>query len=322
MKGVSNTRQTACGSMSGAFFAQKIEIEENMEERLIMLMIMKVLILGSQGMLGQELMRVYCEDPGYETIGWDMSDIDLTLFTLAEEKIRAYAPDIIVNAIAYNAVDLCEEDDNEFAKAMTLNAEVPAFLSKLAKDIDATWLHYSSDYVFDGTNEEGYAEDAIPNPISRYGVSKYTGEQSVIDGGGKYYIVRLSKLFGKPAVSITGKKSFFEKMLEISEGKTEVQAVDDELSCFTYAPDLALATKVMIQHALPYGIYHLVNENPATWYDAARELFRIAGKDITVKPVSADAFPRPAKRPHCSILRNTKFIPFRPYAEALEEFLK
>ncbi len=282
----------------------------------------KVLILGSKGMLGQELLRVYREDPGYETVGWDAEDIDLVDFGMAEEKIRAYAPEIIVNAVAYNAVDLCEESTEEFKKAMTLNAEMPGFLARLAREMDATLVQYSSDYVFDGMNEDGYAEDALPNPISNYGRSKWAGEKQVASQGGKYYIIRLSKLFGKPATSAVGKKSFFEKMLELSETKKELQAVDDELSCFTYAPDLAVATKVLVQHAIPYGIYHLVNENPATWYEAAQELFKLAKKDVTVKPVSSDAFPRPAKRPHCSTLRNTKFIPFRPYTEALEEFLK
>ena len=287
-----------------------------------MMMAMKVLILGSRGMLGQELMRVYREDLGYETAGWDVDDIDITDFVVAKEKIREYAPEIIVNAIAYNAVDACEENDEEYRKAMLLNAEVPGFLAHLAKETDAIFVHYSSDYVFDGENADGYAETAASNPISRYGESKYAGEQAVIDEGGKYYIVRLSKLFGKPAVSSMGKKSFFEKMLELSATNHVLQVVDDEKSCFTYAPDLALATKVLIQHVVPYGIYHLVNENPATWYDAAQELFRLAKKDVIVKPVLSDAFPRPAKRPHCSILRNTKFIPFRPYTEALEEFLQ
>lgn len=273
-------------------------------------------------MLGQELTRVYREDPGYEVFAWDRNEIDLTDFVRAEEKIRAVSPDIIVNAVAYNAVDACEESEEEFVKAMMLNVEVPKFLARLSKDTDAIFLHYSSDYVFDGTDEGGYAEDALPNPISKYGESKYAGERAVIETGGKYYIVRLSKLFGKPASSAVGKKSFFEKMLEVSEGKKEVQVVDDELSCFTYAPDLAVAIKVLLQHATPYGIYHLVNENPVTWFTAAQELFRLAGKDILVKPVSATAFPRPAKRPKYSILKNTKFIPFRPYTEALEEFLK
>lgn len=281
-----------------------------------------MLVLGAKGMLGQELARVYREDEGYDVTAWDVEDIDVTDFASAEEKIRAVAPALIVNAAAYNAVDACEEDEEEYRKATVLNAQVPGFLARIAKDMDATLIHYSTDYVFDGEKEDGYAEDAEPNPISKYGTSKREGEKRVIAADGKYYVIRLSKLFGKPAASATAKKSFFEKMLEAAKGKTEVVAIDDEKSCFTYAPDLALGSKVLEQDGRPYGIYHLVNENAATWYEAARELFRIAGVDVVVKPVSADAFPRPAKRPRASALRNTKFIGFRPYAEALEEFLE
>ncbi len=282
----------------------------------------KVLILGAKGMLGQELVRVYGEDEGYEVVGWDFGDIDVTDFASAEEKIRALGLDVIVNAVAYNAVDQCEENEEEYAKAMKLNAEVPGFLARLAKDLDATLVHYSSDYVFDGESEEAYAEDARPHPISKYGMSKWEGEKRVIAEDGRYYVVRLSKLFGKPASSATGKKSFFEKMLEVAQGKTEVTVVDDERSCFTYAPDLALASKVLEMHGNPYGVYHLINEDAATWYEAAKELFKVAGIDVAVKPVLPDAFPRPAKRPHFSALKNTKFVALRPYTEALEEFLK
>jgi dTDP-4-dehydrorhamnose reductase len=282
----------------------------------------KALILGAKGMLGAELERVYREDEGYDVTAWDVEDIDVTDFASAEEKIRAVAPSLIINAVAYNAVDACEEDEEEYRKAIVLNAEVPGFLARIAKDMDVTLIHYSTDYVFDGESGDGYAEDDKPRPISKYGTSKREGEKQVIAADGKYYLIRLSKLFGKPAASAMAKGSFFEKMLEAAKGKTEVTAVDDERSCFTYAPDLALASKVLEMYAKPYGIYHLVNEGAVTWYEAAGELFRLAGTDVVVKPVSADAFPRPAKRPHASVLRNTKFIEFRPYAEALQEFLE
>jgi dTDP-4-dehydrorhamnose reductase len=301
----------------------------------------KVLILGVQGMLGAELMQAYGEDASYETIGWDCEDIDVTDFVLAEQKIRAYAPDIIVNAVAYNAVDACEESDEEYAKALALNAAVPKFLAELAKDIDATLAHYSSDCVFDGALEEnkmqtgccgggccgggssdlGYDEASLPNPISRYGESKLQGERAVQSIGGKYYLIRLSKLFGKPALSAAGKKSFFEKILEAAQGKAEVTVVDDEKSCFTYAPDLAQATKALIEEEAPYGIYHLTNSGAATWYEAAVELFRMSRTDVAVKPVNSDMFPRPAKRPKNSALLNTKRPPLRPYAEALKEYI-
>lgn len=282
----------------------------------------RVLILGAKGMLGQELERVYREDEGYEVAAWDYGDIDVTDFMAAEKKIRDFGPAVIVNAAAYNAVDQCEESEEEYAKAMRLNAEVPGFLAHLARELDATLIHYSSDYVFDGESTQGYAEDADPHPISRYGMSKLEGEKRVIAEGGKYYVVRLSKLFGKPASSAAGKKSFFEKMLEVAKSKEKVTVVDGEKGCFTYAPDLALASKVLEMYQKPYGIYHLVNEGAVTWYEAAQELFRIAGRAVTVEPVSSDAFPRPAKRPDCSALKNTKFITLRPYTEALEEFLE
>jgi dTDP-4-dehydrorhamnose reductase len=273
-------------------------------------------------MLGQELVRVYQEDEAYEVAAWDIEDIDVTDFSGAEKKIRECDPALIVNAVAYNAVDQCEENEEEYQKALLLNAEVPKFLAELAKKIEAAFIHYSTDYVFDGESEQGYAEDALPRPLSKYGMSKWEGEKNVIAVGGYVYVIRLSKLFGKPASSAIGKKSFFEKMLEIAREKKEVTVVDDEKSCFTYAPDLALASKVLEQHVAPYGIYHLVNEGTVTWYEAAQELFRLAGVSVAVKPVAPEAFPRPAQRPRCSELLNMKFIPLRPYTEALEEFLK
>lgn len=287
----------------------------NMESR-------KVLILGSKGMLGQELERAYRSDEAYMVFAWDREDIDVTDFRTVERMIREQSPALIINAIAYNAVDLCEEDDEEYRQAFRLNAEVPEFLARLAREIGASFVHYSTDYVFDGENEHGYAEDALPSPISRYGMSKWEGEKRVQSIGGAYYLIRLSKLFGKPAISGYGKKSFFEKMLEAAKGKERVDVVDGERSRFTYAPDLALATKVLEQNAAPFGIYHLVNEDSATWYEAAKTLFRIARMPIEVNPVLPETLSRPAKRPRSSILLNTQFIPFRSYAEALGEFLQ
>jgi len=310
-----------------------------------------VLVLGSDGMLGQELALVFREDEGYDVIAWDIGDIDLTDFETAEKRIREVSPALIVNAVAYNAVDACEEDEEEYRKATTLNAEVPGFLARLAKDMDVTFIHYSTDYVFDGERVDGYAEDAEPRPISKYGTSKLAGEKAVMEafiissevGTQKkeswipgqarddsignsdarrsgYYIIRLSKLFGEPARSSGGKKSFFEKILESSHGKDSVDVVDDERSCFTYAPDLAEGTKSLLEDRAAPGIYHLVNEHPATWYEAATRFFNDSGVGVDVVPVQGSAFPRPARRPHQSALLNTKRPKLRGYEEALLEF--
>lgn len=280
----------------------------------------KALVLGSEGMLGQELVRSFGE-AGFSVTGWDFGDIDVTDTDAAREKISALSPDVILNAVAYNAVDRCEEDGAEAEKARRLNVEVPGELAAVANGLGAVFAHYSTDYVFDGEQTTGgYAEDAAPNPVSVYGKSKLDGERAVAAAGGTYYVIRLAKLFGKPAVSAGGKESFFAKMADVAQGKESVSAVDDENGRFTYAPDLADATLSLVLDKAPYGTYHLTNEGTATWYGALVEYFRIAGIGTAVEPVSADAFPRPAKRPKDSTLLNTKRPALRDYREALRDF--
>jgi dTDP-4-dehydrorhamnose reductase len=284
----------------------------------------KVLIIGAKGMLGQALERVFRQDPQYVVFGWDRAEMDITDKEDTELKIQAISPDIIINAAAYNAVDLCEEDDAEYAKALLLNDDAPTFLARVAMSQGATFVHYSTDYIFGDAvaSDDGFAENADPKPNCRYAQSKLVGEKAVRIIGGKYYVIRLSKLFGKPAGSDAGKKSFFEVMLSAGKTKGEVKAVDDEMSCFTYAPDLAQASKELIESRSLFGVYHLVNESPATWYEGALELYKQAGLKTKVIPVTSDAFPRPAKRPKFSVLLNTRRPLLRPYQEALKEFLQ
>lgn len=284
----------------------------------------KVLVLGAKGMLGQELVNVFTKDERYAVAGWDVEDIDVTDFATAEEKIRNLSPHILLNAVAYNAVDACEDNDEEYAKALRLNRDVPGFLARLAKDVDAVLAHYSTDYVF-GQNDQrhiaGYAEADIPEPRCRYGKSKREGEEAVEQEGEKYYIVRLSKLFGKPAASAQGKRSFFDVMLELGKTKEEVKVIQGETSCFTYASDLAQSSKELTESGDSYGIYHLVNTGAVTWYDGVVELYARAGISTRVIPVGSDAFPRPAERPEFSVLLNTKRPALRSYQEALTEYL-
>lgn len=271
-------------------------------------------------MLGQALGREF-RLAGYELGLWDVAEIDLAEELTSLEKIAAFGPDIIVNAAAYNAVDNCETDDEEYRKALILNRDVPGYLARFAAETSIPFVHYSTDYVFDGTAVDGYPEDALPNPLSRYGNSKYEGEQAVLAAGGKAYLIRLSKLFGEPATSKLGKRSFFEIMLAKGKTETRVEVVDDEKSCFTYAPDLALATRELLESASSPGIYHLPNEGGVTWFQATLELYRKAELKVEVIPVASSGFPRPAKRPHTSVLINTKRPKQRPYTEALTEFL-
>ena len=283
----------------------------------------KVVILGSRGMLGQELTKTFSSDEKYMVLTWDKIDIDITDFTLFEDRLVALRPDIIINAAAYNAVDRCEENDMEYGKALRLNRDVPQFLAEESVKLGFLLVHYSTDYVFDGAGEKvGYNEEAVPNPLNRYGMSKYMGEQAIREQGKAYYVIRLSRLFGEPASSSEAKRSFFETMLEDGKEKAEIQAVDDEKSCFTYAPDLALATKDLIESDATAGTYHLMNEGAATWSEATNELFAQAGLKAKITPVRSAAFPHKAMRPSFSVLQNTKQPKLRSYTEALHNFLE
>ncbi len=280
----------------------------------------KVLIIGSKGMLGQELVQAFGADKNYETIGWDRDEIDITDEAQVNNKVLKLAPQIIINAAAYNAVDKAEEPA-EFELAKKLNGLAPVYLAKAANNLGAIFVHYSSDYVFDGRKETGYLEDDEPSPISNYGISKLMGEQEVARVGGKFYIIRLQKLFGRPAQSALAKKSFFEAMLALAQTKKELEAVDEELANFTFAPDLAERTKWLVENGkinslissppgrghhsgnknllcersrglYLYGIYHITNEgHPVTWFDAAKILFMMA-KDCYSR--SASCHSRPA----------------------------
>lgn len=295
----------------------------------------KILILGAKGNLGGQLIKVFSKKN--EVIAWDREEIDITDKELVLKKVGDIKPDIIINAAAYNAVDKCEEDENGFESAKKLNCLAVGYLAEAAIGVNSILVHYSSDYVFGGRankangeqikrikKQGGFKEDDEPSPVNKYGESKFTGERELIGRSGKglkWYLIRTSKLFGPKGESEIAKPSFFDTMLNIAKEKESLDVVDEEISCFTYTPDLAKATKKIIESNMGYGIYHIVNEGPCTWHQAAKKLFEIAGINIKVNPVSGDKFARSAKRPKYSVLLNTKFERLRDWHIALEEYL-
>jgi dTDP-4-dehydrorhamnose reductase len=139
--------------------------------------------------------------------------------------------------------------------------------------------------------------------------------------GLNFYLIRTSKLFGPKGKSKFAKPGFFDIMLELAKTKNELKVVHDEMSCFTHTPDLAKATYELIGKKADFGIYHIVNEGPATWFDGVNSLFSLTGSKVNVVPIKMDDYPRPAKRPMYSVLKNTKFPKLRSYQEALKEYL-
>ncbi|MDD5490109.1 MAG: dTDP-4-dehydrorhamnose reductase, partial [Candidatus Moranbacteria bacterium] len=280
----------------------------------------RILILGSHGMLGQDLEKVFEADQDWHVFAFDRDKVDVASEESLRKIIDEVDPQAVVNATGYNAVDKCESDEIEYELAKKINGYGPGILAKIGKEKDIPIVHYSTDYVFDGEKGE-YDETAKPAPISNYGRSKLLGEEEIQKHAEKFWILRTSKLFGRPGKSAMAKKSFFDTMIQLAKDNQILKVVDEEKSCFTYTPDLALKTKEIIEEGIPFGIYHVMNEGPCTWFEAATELFKIAKMDVEVVPVASSEFPRPAKRPKASVLLNTKLKPLRHYTKALKEYL-
>lgn len=291
---------------------------------------MTILIFGAKGNLGSVIQQTYAgsldrNNPleQNDVVAWDREEIDVTDADLVKKKIRDIKPGLIINCVAYNAVDNMETDEG-WEIAVKLNIKAVQTLAEAALEVGAIIVHYSTDYVFEGNNEAGYSEDDEPKPISKYGESKRGGEEELIKLSGKglkWYLIRTSKLFGPKGPSDVAKPSFFDVMLKLSETKPELEVVDEEVSCFTYTVDLAQATKALIDGDYGFGIYHITNSEPVTWYQAVKSLFAMKKVATKIVAVTSEKFTRPAKRPKFSVLLNTKFIPLRSYKEALREYL-
>ena len=274
----------------------------------------RVLVLGARGTLGGQLTKLYPEG-----IGWDREDVDVLDFPALRAKVRGlgFLPDAVVNCVAFNDVDGAEDRPEQ---AFALNGEFAGALSRYTKELGVPLVHYSTNYVFDGSRGE-YAEEDAPAPLSVYGQSKLRGEQLVGEAGGPCYVVRTAVIFGPKGASDLSKKSFVDLMLDLSAKRETLQVVSDEVNSVTYAPDLAAATRDLLETLPPPGIYHATNSGGASWFDFAQEIFRIAGRKVTVLPVSSTHFPRKAARPPKAILLNTKLAPMRAWQAALAEFL-
>lgn len=267
----------------------------------------KVLLLGASGLLGQAV------NAAFDYVSPKSSELDVTNIDQLNSFVSELRPSLVINCTGYNAVDDAELPENRESVFM-LNETGPENLARLSTEYDYKLVQFSSDYVFNGENLDGYLEDAEVGPINVYGESKLAGERAVMDNSSKYFIVRISWLFGP------GKRNFVTTMLDLSESNSELNVVNDQFGKPTYTVDVANALPLFTD-TNDYGIYHLPNEDSVSWFDFARDVFTAADKDVTVKPVSSDEFKRLAKRPKSSILVNSKLPKQRSYREALNDYI-
>lgn len=274
---------------------------------------MKILLIGHRGMLGTALFERFRNSS--DIVGVDRAELDITDHDAVGGIISRVNPRIVINAAAYTNVDGAETNPE---LAYAVNGDACGNLAHFCSAHRARLIHFSTDYVFDGILEGGYDEDNTLNlkPLNVYGVSKLVGERLIARETENFAIVRLSWLFGP------GGKNFVDTMLGLGRGrgKGPVQVVNDQFGKPTFTLDVADALERVFDD-FSRGIFHLPNEGTTNWFEFAREIFKSAGIDVTVEPVSSVAFPRPAVRPKYSVLNNTKSVRMRPWTGALKDYL-
>ena len=274
----------------------------------------KVLITGVKGQLGYDVLE-RLKTLNIDCIGVDKEDFDLTDESKTKDFIIQYKPDVVIHCAAYTAVDKAE-DEKEVCYAVNVNGT--KYIAEACKELNAKMVYISTDYVFDGTKEGLYDIMDRPNPINYYGYTKYLGEEIVKENLEKYFIVRISWVFGKNG------NNFVKTMLRLGKERKELKVVSDQVGSPTYTYDIAKLLSQMIQTE-KYGVYHATNEGYCSWYEFASEIFTLASFDVSVLPIKTEEYPTKAKRPKNSRMSKKSLIDagftlLRDWREALKDF--
>ena len=277
---------------------------------------MKILITGSNGQLGREIAKQYKEKKDIDLLLTDVSDLDITNVYKVYSFVNENKPDIIINCAALTDVDKCE---TEIDMAYKINTIGPKNLATAANQIGAEIVQVSTDYVFSREINKSLTEFNKVNPQTIYGKSKLEGEILVKNHNPKHYIVRTAWLYGDG-------NNFVKTMINLSKTNKTLKVVNDQKGTPTSAVDLARVIIKLVEDK-NYGLFHCTCKGECTWYEFTKEIFRIKGIDTEVLPCTTDEFPRPAKRPEYSVLRNymlelTTGDTTRSWQEAIEEYLR
>ena len=277
---------------------------------------MKILVTGASGQLGYDVEREL-ERRGIEHLGTSSRELDITDREAVERLMTAYRPDAAIHCAAYTKVDLAEDEPE---RCWAVNADGTRNLAAACREIGAKMLYISTDYVFPGTGERSYETGDPTGPVNTYGRSKLAGELAVQSLLEKYFIVRISWVFGKNG------NNFVKTMLRLAETKAELSVVCDQIGSPTYTADLAPLLCDMVQTER-YGVYHATNEGTCAWSEFAEAIFELAGRQVVVHPIPTSAYPTRAARPLNSRmskerLRDNGFQALPEWKNALARYLK
>lgn len=271
-----------------------------------------ILVVGSKGMLGRDLMAIL----GERACGVDIGEIDITSMESVTEVFHSVKPEVVINCAAYTDVDGCESDAE---KAMEVNGEGVGYLAMACREAGALLVQLSTDYVFDGNKGSPYVEDDATCPLNVYGESKLAGEMNA-SFSPEHLIIRTQWLYGLHG------NNFVETMLRLAADREELSVVDDQTGSPTWTVDLAKAIISLIDSGCR-GIYHVANSGFCSWNLFAKTIFEMSCVSVTVKPMSTEELNRPARRPLYSTLDCEKLavdagIRMESWKTALNEYLK
>lgn len=276
---------------------------------------MRVFITGSKGQLGGAFVNRFAKN-GWDYAAADMDTLDITNPDAVMDAVTAYSPGLIINCAAYNLVDKAETEKD---KAFAVNAEGPRILALAARKLEASFVHYGSDYVFDGVKAAPYTEGDKPNPLNVYGLSKLKGEDYARQAGASL-ILRLSWVFGR------GSRNFIHKLLEWAGKPGPLKISSDEVSVPTYAEDVVTATLEALKSGLS-GTWHLTNTGCCSRYDWAKLVLKECGIQKEIIPARMADFNLAARRPGYSAMSNGAIsrelgIKIPTWEEAVAKFIR
>ena len=274
----------------------------------------KILVTGANGQLGKEIRDQACDHPDYEFFFQSREDMPLENFEMIRTVFHLVKPDIFINCAAFTAVDKAESEKDH---AFQVNGEAVGIIAALCAESGTRFIHVSTDYVFDGEGTKPYKETDFTSPVNVYGASKLQGEEQAFRFNPDAIIIRTSWVYSSYG------KNFVKTILRLINERNEINVVNDQRGCPTYAKDLAgLILDLAGREQVQGGLYHFSNQGEISWYDFALAIRDMAGSGCAVRPILTTQFPTPAKRPHYSVLDSTRVVErfgvsLRPWKDSL-----
>ncbi len=260
---------------------------------------MKIVVIGANGQLGRDIFNVL-KDSFNDVFPLTHSDIEVSSIDSVKNALFSIKPNFIINTSAFHNVPLCEKEPE---KAYLVNVKGVENLSIISNEINATLIHFSTDYVFDGEKKAPYIEEDEPNPLNVYARTKFEGELKIKEVAEKYYIFRVAGLYGETPSRVKG-YNFVTLMLRLAKERDEIRVVDDEFTTPTWTREIALQVLEVIKKELPFGLYHATAEGECSWFEFAKEIFNIAKLNVNLKPALPGEFSTEVRRPKYSVLEN------------------